>query len=100
MANKLKKKWKKYSYSSYEEMPTPLVAVSGITGFILSSLLGYLLVKVGTPYLELASNSSLDAWGLEGWFVTAIFAGIGLAFWFFGSLAWRCNSILRERLFK
>lgn len=101
MLNKLKETWKnRKKYPTYAEMPTVLVAFFAITGFLVSGFYGYVLAKVVPDYLEVANKVSPDAWGLKGWFLTAILVVLGITTWFFGSIAWRCNNILRERLFK
>jgi hypothetical protein len=94
-------KWKsRIRYSSYTDMPTALISIFAAIGFLVSGFDAYVLSKTMPLYIETANSIPLSSWGLQGWFLTVLIALIGLRTWYFGSLAWRCNSILRDRLFK
>ena len=99
--NKLWIAWKtRKKFASYAEMPTVFVAFFALCGFLVSGFYGFVLAKVVPEYLEVANKTPLDTWGIKGWLLTAILGALGLTTWFFGSIAVRCNTILRERLFK
>lgn len=100
MLKNLYGKWKSRTrYASYADMPTALVSFFAATGFLVSGYDAYVLAKVMPLYIEEANSVPL-VWGLKGWLLTVGIALLSLRTWFFGSLAWRCNSILRDRLFK
>ncbi|SCY42703.1 hypothetical protein SAMN05216420_10648 [Nitrosospira sp. Nl5] len=101
MLNNLYGKWKSRTrYPSYADMPTPLVSFFAACGFLVSGFDAYVLAGTMPLYLEEANSIPLGSWGLKGWLLTVLLALLGLRMWFFGSLALRCNSILRDRLFK
>jgi len=81
-------------------MPTVLITSFALCGFLVSGFYGFVLAKVVPEYLEVANRTPLDTWGINGWLLTVIIGALGLTTWFFGSITVRCNTILRERLFK
>lgn len=87
-------------YATFVEMPDSLVAFFALAGFLVAGFYGYVLGKVLPDYLEVANKVPFGQWGLKGWLVTGILAGLGLMVWFFGSVSWRCNGILRDRWYK
>jgi hypothetical protein len=100
MFNSLNEKWKsRKKYRTFKEMPTAFVTYFGVSGVIVSGGYGSILKKVVPSYLDVVDKIPLAAWGWKGWFVTAFLASICLVTWIFSSIAWRCNNILRERLF-
>lgn len=101
LLNKLWTAWKtRKKFASYAEMPTALVAFFALTGFFVSGFYSFVLAKVVPEYLDVTNRIPLDAWGIKGWLLSAILGAIGLTAWYFGSITVRCNTILRERLFK
>ncbi|WP_144983174.1 hypothetical protein [Halomonas sp. C22] len=101
MLNRLWSAWKaRKKFASYAEMPTTLVAFFALSGFLVSGFYGFFLAKVVPEYLEVANKTPLDTWGTAGWLLTAILGALGLTTWVFGAVAVRCNTILREKLFK
>ncbi|MFD0928658.1 hypothetical protein ACFQ1T_02585 [Methylophilus glucosoxydans] len=99
--NRLWNAWKnRKKFASYAEMPTAFVAFFALSGFLVSGFYGFVLAKVVPEYLEVANKTPLATWGIKGWLLTAILGALGLTTWFYGSIAVRCNTILRERLFK
>ncbi|KOC22246.1 hypothetical protein GL58_07195 [Comamonas testosteroni] len=94
-------KWKnRKKYKTFEEMPDPLVVFFGLSGFLVSGSYGWVLSKVVPDFLEIANRIPLSQWGWKGWVLTSIIAALGFMVWHFGSVAWRCNGILRDRWYK
>lgn len=94
-------KWsERKRYKTFAEMPDWLLAVLAITGFLVAGYYGYVLKNILPDYLTTADSMRLSAWGYKGWLLTTILAVLGLMTWQFGSIAWRCNGILRDRWFK
>jgi len=92
-------KWKsRPRYPSYADMPTPLIAFFAASGFLVSGFDAYVLGKTIPSYM--ANNIPLGSWGLTEWLLIVVFSLFGIRMWLFGSIALRCNSILRDRLFK
>lgn len=101
MLKNLYGKWKdRTRYPSYADMPTALILFFAACGFLVSGFDAYVLAKTMPLYIEEANSIPLGSWGLNGWLLTVLLAIFSLRMWYFGSLAWRCNSILRDRLFK
>jgi hypothetical protein len=101
MLKSIYKKWTaRKRYQTFTEMPDCLLAVLGVTGFLVAGYYGFILNKVTPDYLKTANNMPLSAWGPKGWLLTAILAVLGFMTWHFGSIAWRCNGILRDRWYK
>jgi hypothetical protein len=56
-----------YSYSSFSDMPTALVAVFAAYGFLESGFYLHVLNEVLPAYLEEANRIPLASWGWRGW---------------------------------
>ncbi|WP_284336591.1 hypothetical protein [Comamonas sp. NoAH] len=94
-------KWtNRKKYTTFAEMPDSLVAFFAIAGFLVAGFYGYVLGKVLPEYMEIANKVPFGQWGLKGWLITVILAGLGLMVSFFGSVSWRCNGLLRDRWYK
>ena len=94
-------KWRcRKKYKTFTEMPDWLIVFFALSGFLVAGFYGYVLGKVVPDYLETTNNVSLGQWGWQGWLLTAILAALGFMVWHFGSVAWRCNGILRDRWYK
>lgn len=94
-------KWKnRRKFEMFSEMPDWLVAFFGLSGFLIAGFYGYVLDKVVPDYLETANKIPFGDWGWIGWMLAAILAALGGTVWHFGSIAWRCNGILRDRWYK
>lgn len=91
-------RWEKRKrYSKYSDMPDELVAFFAITGFIVSGYFGYAVAQVWPDYMNAANTVPLSDWGWKGWMLTAVMLSLSLVIWHFGTVAWRCNGILRDR---
>lgn len=98
MFNSLYLKWKNRKlYPKYSDMPDWLVSFFAVSGFLVSGYYGYVLAQVWPDYLNAANTVPLNEWGWKGWILTALMLGISSITWHFGSVAWRCNGILRDR---
>lgn len=94
-------KWRgRKKYKAFTEMPDWFIVFFALSGFLVAGFYGYVLEKVAPDYLETANKTPLDQWGWKGWLLTAILAALGFMVWHFGSIAWRCNEILRDRWYK
>ena len=86
-------------YNTFAEMPDSLLTFFGTSSFLVAGFYGYALGKFLPGYLDAANAVPFTDWGLLGWFLTAVFVTLGIMLWYFGSIAWRCNGLLRERWF-
>lgn len=101
MLKSLYAKWRnRKTYKTYAEMPDWMVAYLALSGFLVAGFYGYVLSKVVPDYLETANKVPLNEWGWKGWLLTAILVALGFTVWHFGSIAWRCNGLLRDRWYK
>lgn len=101
LVKRLYGKWKsRKKYPSFGDMPTILVSFFGLAGFTVSGFYGFVLSKSVPLFVEIGNKIPLSDWGWKGGTVAAILIALAYVTWVFGSIAWRCNSILRDRLFK
>jgi len=101
MLRSLQTKWKnRKKYATFSDMPDWMVATLALSGFLVAGYYGFLLVRVIPVYLTIANKIPLSKWSWNGWLLSTILATLGLVAWYFGSIARRCNGILRDRWFK
>jgi len=101
MFESLISKWKnRKKYKTFTEMPDLLVIFFALPSFLVASYYGYVLAKVLPDYLDVANKVPFSQWGLKGWLLSTILAALAFMVWHFGSVSWRCNSILRDRWYK
>ncbi len=87
-------------YSKLVDMPSPLVAFFGLAGFIIAGWHGLVVSKILPDFLKTADSLPLNHWGWKGWLLLLVISLMGLWIWLFGSLAFRCNQILRDRWYQ
>lgn len=90
----------KNHYLNFCDLSSFLVAGNAVCAFLLSSILLYILNMVLPDYLTILFSSQTLSLGLKGWIITFYLTLFSCGAWYFGNIAWRCNNILRERLFK
>lgn len=94
-------KWhNRKKYKTFAEMPDAFVVFFALSGFLISSSYGWVLTKTMPDLLEVLKRIPLNEWGGKGWVLSITLAAISLTVWHFGSIAWRCNGILRDRWYK
>ena len=100
MKSQIKKfySWKKYSNCS--DMPDWLLVLLGAPSFLATCFLSYSLYQILPEYFAILIKTYIYEWGWQGWFVTFIFAIVGLFIWHFGSIASQCNRVLQDRWYK
>lgn len=90
--------WKRRKrYDKYEQMPDWLLVVLGAPSFLITAYYGYVLAQAVPDYLRIANSLSLTAWGWQGWLLSLGLSWMAMAVWHFGSIAWKCNEVLRGR---
>lgn len=85
------------TYVSYESMPNWLVIIYGSSCFAVSGYFGLVLSASMPKYLEVANTVHPNQWGMQGWGALALILFFSLVVWHHGSIALRCNTILRDR---
>ncbi|WP_185244315.1 hypothetical protein [Citrifermentans bremense] len=101
MLKSIRKRWEtRKRYRRFSDMSDWQVAVLGIFGFLVAGYLSFALARVIPDYLRTANNLPLYRWGWRGWLLSAILVVQGLISWAWGTIAWRCNDIIRDRWFK
>jgi hypothetical protein len=100
MKSQIKKfnSWKKYSNCS--DMPDWLLVSFGAPSFLATCFLSYSLYQILPEYFAILIKTNIYEWGWQGWFVTFIFAVVGVFIWHFGSIASQCNRVLQDRWYK
>lgn len=82
---------------SFEELNDWLLAVLGMSAFLVAGYWGLMLSDVVPEFITIvnANGISLTAVGLA-----MLLGGFGISVWFFGCIAARCHTLLYERWFK
>lgn len=101
MINSFVKKWRsRPQYPTFSEMPDPLLVFFAVSGFLVSGYFGYVLASVVPDFLKVANMTPVAQWGWRGLLSVLLLGGLSVYVWLFGSVALRCNTILRDRWFK
>ena len=93
-------KWRnRKKYPTFLAMPNWLLVFFAVGGFIIAGYFGFVLSQVTPEFLREANQIPLSEWEWQGLFLVVMLSLLSFYTWLFGTIFWRCNNILRERLF-
>jgi hypothetical protein len=100
MKSQIKKFYSWEKYSNCSDMPSWLLVFFGAPSFFATWFLSYSLYQILPEYYAIVIKTNIYEWGWQGWFVTFIFAVVGLFIWHFASITSQCNKVLQDRWYK
>ena len=95
----LRKKWVERKRYAISEMPTPMLCLLGLGSFLIAGYYGLFESKTLFDTVAITNSVALYQIGLLGALLWGLHAMMGIMIWFFGNLAWKCDAVLRDRMF-
>ncbi|HIJ37429.1 MAG TPA: hypothetical protein HPP80_00910 [Rhodospirillaceae bacterium] len=95
----LRKNWVERKRYAISEMPTLMLCLLGSGSFLVSGYYGLVESKTLFDTVAITNSVALYQIGLLGALLWVLHAMMGFKIWFFGNLAWKCNAVLRDRMF-
>ncbi|WP_158174878.1 hypothetical protein [Grimontia hollisae] len=82
---------------SFEELNDWLLAVIGMSAFLVAGYWGLMLSEVVPEFIKIVNGNGISMTAVS---LAILLGGFGISVWFFGCIAARCHTLLYERWFK